>query len=40
MQDDFCRERNWGQYHVPRNLLLAMVGEVGELSELLQVDSE
>lgn len=32
----FCTERDWEQYHTPRNLLLAMVGEVGELSELFQ----
>lgn len=31
----FCKERNWQQYHTPRNLLLALVGEVGELSEIL-----
>ncbi|KAL5711912.1 dCTP diphosphatase [Ranunculus cassubicifolius] len=34
--EDFAKERNWGQYHSPRNLLLAMVGEVGELSEIFQ----
>ena len=28
-------ERNWHQYHTPRNVLLAMVGEVGELAEIL-----
>ncbi|GLC47581.1 hypothetical protein PLESTB_000003500 [Pleodorina starrii] len=28
--------RNWDQYHTPRNLLLALVGETGELSELFQ----
>ncbi|CAG0882153.1 unnamed protein product [Cyprideis torosa] len=32
----FREERNWGQFHTPRNLLLAMVGEVGELAELFQ----
>ncbi|KAJ1701999.1 hypothetical protein LUZ63_001778 [Rhynchospora breviuscula] len=31
---DFADERDWEQYHSPRNLLLAMVGEVGELSEI------
>ncbi|PKA52093.1 hypothetical protein AXF42_Ash014030 [Apostasia shenzhenica] len=30
----FAKERDWEQYHSPRNLLLAMVGEVGELSEI------
>ncbi|MCL4135542.1 UNVERIFIED_CONTAM: hypothetical protein GTU68_005907 [Idotea baltica] len=37
---DFCRERNWGQFHTPRNILLAMVGEVGELSEIFQWKGE
>lgn len=32
----FALERQWAQYHKPRNLLLAMVGEVGELAELFQ----
>lgn len=32
----FSTARNWGQYHSPRNLLLALVGEVGELSEIFQ----
>jgi dCTP diphosphatase len=33
---DFANDRDWNQYHTPRNLLLAMVGEVGELSEIFQ----
>ncbi|KMT10747.1 hypothetical protein BVRB_5g114050 [Beta vulgaris subsp. vulgaris] len=33
---DFARVRGWEQYHSPRNLLLALVGEVGELSEIFQ----
>lgn len=36
IQSKFASERDWDQYHSPRNLLLAMVGEVGELSELFQ----
>ena len=32
----FARERNWEQFHHPKNLLLALTGEVGELSPLLQ----
>lgn len=36
MQADFTDERDWNQFHQPRNLLLAMVGEVGEVSELFQ----
>ncbi|KAM0836457.1 hypothetical protein ACQ4PT_032212 [Festuca glaucescens] len=37
---DFARERDWEQYHSPRNLLLALVGEVGELSEIFQWKGE
>lgn len=32
----FTRERDWDQFHDPKSLLLALVGEVGELAELLQ----
>lgn len=32
----FCEERDWEQFHKPRNLILALVGEVGELAELFQ----
>jgi dCTP diphosphatase len=32
----FVDERDWSQYHAPRNLLLALVGEVGELVEPFQ----
>ncbi|HEV7653672.1 MAG TPA: nucleotide pyrophosphohydrolase [Mycobacteriales bacterium] len=32
----FVDERGWGSFHDPKSVLLAMVGEVGELSELLQ----
>uniref|UniRef100_A0A5F4W7X5 dCTP pyrophosphatase 1 n=1 Tax=Callithrix jacchus TaxID=9483 RepID=A0A5F4W7X5_CALJA len=31
---EFAAERDWEQSHQPRNLLLALVGEVGELAEL------
>ncbi|KAH7287389.1 hypothetical protein KP509_32G053800, partial [Ceratopteris richardii] len=36
MLAEFSRERNWESFHSPRNLLLALVGEVGELSEIFQ----
>lgn len=36
LQAEFTDERDWNQFHQPRNLLLAMVGEVGEVSELFQ----
>ena len=32
----FAEEREWEQFHSPRNLLLALVGEVGELAAELQ----
>ncbi|MER7006731.1 nucleotide pyrophosphohydrolase [Dactylosporangium sp. NPDC000555] len=34
----FAEARDWPRYHTPRNLLLALVGEVGELTELYQWD--
>ncbi|XP_042515536.1 dCTP pyrophosphatase 1-like [Macadamia integrifolia] len=34
--EEFAKARDWEPYHSPRNLLLAMVGEVGELSEIFQ----
>uniref|UniRef100_A0A8C5N1T2 dCTP pyrophosphatase 1 n=1 Tax=Leptobrachium leishanense TaxID=445787 RepID=A0A8C5N1T2_9ANUR len=40
LQAQFTRERNWNQFHQPRNLLLALVGEVGEVSELFQWQGE
>jgi dCTP diphosphatase len=32
----FIAERDWQQFQDPKSILLALVGEVGELSELLQ----
>lgn len=32
----FAAARDWGPYHTPRNLALALVGEVGELAAELQ----
>ncbi|MCD4483562.1 nucleotide pyrophosphohydrolase [Chromobacterium vaccinii] len=32
----FADERDWNRHHSPRNLLLALVGEVGELAEIFQ----
>ena len=32
----FTSERDWEQFHDPKSLVLALVGEVGELAELLQ----
>lgn len=33
---EFTAERDWARFHDPKSLLLALVGEVGELSELFQ----
>ncbi|BDZ43715.1 nucleotide pyrophosphohydrolase [Paraoerskovia sediminicola] len=33
---EFSRERDWEQFHDPKSLILALVGEVGELAELFQ----
>jgi len=32
----FTAERDWGRFHDPKSVLLALVGEVGELAELFQ----
>ena len=32
----FSAERDWGGFHDPKSVLLALVGEVGELAELFQ----
>src|SRR4051812_22848788 len=32
----FSEERDWTRFHDPKSLTLALVGEVGELAELLQ----
>lgn len=32
----FAEEREWGVFHTPRNLVLALVGETGELAEAFQ----
>ncbi len=36
----FAAERNWDQYHSPKNLTMALSGEIGELSEIFQWLSE
>jgi NTP pyrophosphatase (non-canonical NTP hydrolase) len=33
---DFAAERNWEQFHTPKNLVMALAGEVGELTEIFQ----
>lgn len=32
----FIQERNWGQFHTPKNLVIAIGAEVGELMECFQ----
>ena len=36
----FAQHREWDQFHSPRNLALALVGEVGELAECFQWKSD
>lgn len=33
---EFARARDWDRFHNPRNLILALSGEVGELAEIFQ----
>jgi len=32
----FAEERDWQQFHSPKNLVMALSGEVGELTEIFQ----
>ncbi|MFD6549673.1 nucleotide pyrophosphohydrolase [Streptomyces sp. NPDC058398] len=32
----FARERDWEQFHTPKNLAMALAGEAGEVLELFQ----
>jgi len=34
--ETFAIERDWLPYHSPKNLVMALTGEVGELSEIFQ----
>jgi dCTP diphosphatase len=34
--EQFARERDWDQFHTPKNLSMALAGEVGELLEIFQ----
>jgi NTP pyrophosphatase (non-canonical NTP hydrolase) len=33
---EFVAEREWQAFHTPKNLVMALTGEVGELNELFQ----
>lgn len=37
---EFADARNWQQFHSPKNLAMALTGEVGELVEIFQWRSE
>lgn len=32
----FAKERDWDQFHSPKNLAMALTSEVGELAEIFQ----
>jgi NTP pyrophosphatase (non-canonical NTP hydrolase) len=34
--EQFASDRDWHPFHTPRNLVLALTGEVGELAEIFQ----
>ena len=36
----FANERDWDKFHSPKNLVMALSGEVGELTEIFQWLSE
>ena len=40
MHSEFSTERNWNQFHTPRNIMMALVGEVGEVAEHFQWKSD
>lgn len=35
-QRSFAKRRDWEKFHTPKNLVMGLVGEVGELTELFQ----
>lgn len=37
---NFAKERDWDQFHSPKNLVMALSAEVGELTEIFQWLSE
>lgn len=34
--EKFAIDRDWAQFHSPKNLVMALTGEVGELTEIFQ----
>lgn len=37
---DFSEERNWGQFHNPKDLLLGIVEEIGEIRNLVKWEQD
>ena len=37
---EFSKDRDWEQFHSPKNLIMALTSEVGELSDIFQWLSE
>lgn len=37
---EFANERDWNQFHTPKNLAMALTAEVGELVEIFQWQTE
>lgn len=37
---EFCKERNWEQFHSPKDLLLGIVEEIGELRNLIKWEQD
>ena len=37
---EFSKDRDWEQFHSPKNLIMALTSEVGELSDIFQWISE
>jgi dCTP diphosphatase len=38
--EKFAQDRDWDQFHTPKNLIMAATSEMGELAEVLQWKSE
>ncbi|NNM43372.1 MAG: nucleotide pyrophosphohydrolase [Chlamydiae bacterium] len=38
--EKFAKDRDWEKFHSPKNLIMALTGEVGELNEIFQWLSE
>jgi len=36
----FCRDRNWNQFHNPKDILLGMVEEIGEFRNLIKWEQD